>query len=161
MPVLNGKAYWASVVTPNTTFDEDGVYSIDLAVDEENKKSAVAEGLSIKNKGDDRGDFVTIKRKAKRKDGSPNKAPDIMDNMKRPLQNTLIGNGSTVNVLFKTYEWSHKPTNRSGKSADLQAVQVVNLIPYEGSNSASSAFQEIPEGNVTASTSTEFAEIPV
>ena len=161
MPVLNGKAYWASVVTPNTTFDEDGVYSIDLAVDEENKKSAVAEGLSIKNKGDDRGDFVTIKRKAKRKDGSPNKAPDIMDNMKSPLQNTLIGNGSTVNVLFKTYEWSHKPTNRSGKSADLQAVQVVNLIPYEGSNSSSSAFKEIPEGNVTASTSTEFAEIPV
>ena len=161
MPVLNGKAYWASVVTPNTTFDEDGVYSIDLAVDEENKKSAVAEGLSIKNKGDERGDFDTIKRKAKRKDGSANRAPDIMDNMKRPLQNTLIGNGSTVNVLFKTYEWNHKPTNRSGKSADLQAVQVVNLIPYEGSNSGSSAFQEIPEGNVTASTSTEFAEIPV
>ena len=161
MPVLNGKEYWASVVTPNTTFDEDGVYSIHLAVDEENKKSAVAEGLSIKNKGDERGDFVTIKRKAKRKDGSANKAPDVMDGMKRPLQNTLIGNGSTVNVLFKTYEWNHKPTNRSGKSADLQAVQVVNLIPYEGSNSASSAFQEIPEGNVTASTSTEFAEIPV
>ena len=160
MPVLNGKAYWASVVTPNTTFDEDGVYSIDLAVDEENKKSAVSEGLSIKNKGDERGDFVTIKRKAKRKDGSVNRAPDIMDNMKRPLQNTLIGNGSTVNVLFKTYEWNHKPTNRSGKSADLQAVQVVNLIPYEGSNSASSAFKEVPEGNVITSTSTEFAEIP-
>tara|TARA_R100000315_G_C5216146_1_gene129115 strand:- start:398 stop:883 length:486 start_codon:yes stop_codon:yes gene_type:complete len=160
MPVLNGKAYWASVVTPNTTFDEDGVYSIDLAVDEENKKSAVSEGLSIKNKGDERGDFVTIKRKAKRKDGSLNRAPDIMDNMKRPLQNTLIGNGSTVNVLFKTYEWNHKPTNRSGKSADLQAVQVVNLIPYEGSNSASSAFKEVPEGNVITSTSTEFAEIP-
>lgn len=161
MPVLNGKAYWASVVTPNTTFDEDGVYSIDLAVDEENKKSAVTEGLSIKNKGDERGDFVTIKRKAKRKDGSLNRAPDIMDNMKRPLQNTLIGNGSTVNVLFKTYEWNHKPTNRSGKSADLQAVQVVNLIPYEGSNSAASAFKEVPEGNVVTSTSTEFAEIPV
>ena len=160
MPVLNGKAYWASVVTPNTTFDEDGVYSIDLAVDEENKKSAVSEGLSIKNKGDERGDFVTIKRKAKRKDGSLNRAPDIMDNMKRPLQNTLIGNGSTVNVLFKTYEWNHKPTNRSGKSAALQAVQVVNLIPYEGSNSASSAFKEVPEGNVITSTSTEFAEIP-
>ena len=160
MPVLNGKAYWASVVTPNTTFDEDGVYSIDLAVDEENKKSAVSEGLSIKNKGDERGDFVTIKRKAKRKDGSLNRAPDIMDNMKRPLQNTLIGNGSTVNVLFKTYEWNHKPTNRSGKSADLQAVQVVNLIPYEGSNSASSALKEVPEGNVITSTSTEFAEIP-
>jgi hypothetical protein len=38
---------------------------------------------------------------------------------------------------------------------------VVNLIPYEGSNSASSAFKEVPEGNVVTSTSTEFAEIPV
>ena len=77
------------------------------------------------------------------------------------IMNLWSSEPSTVNVLFKTYEWNHKPTNRSGKSADLQAVQVVNLIPYEGSNSASSAFQEIPEGNVTASTSTEFAEIPV
>ena len=33
MPILNGKAYWASVVSPNTTFDADGVYSIDVAVD--------------------------------------------------------------------------------------------------------------------------------
>ena len=161
MPILNGKAYWASVVSPNTTFDEDGVYSVDIAVDSSNKKLAEAEGLSIKNKGDERGDFVTIKRKAKRKDGNPNKAPDVMDGMKRPLQNTLIGNGSDVNVLFKTYEWNHKPTGRTGKSADLQAVQVVNLIAYEGSNSASSAFKEVPEGNVVTSTSTEFAEIPV
>ena len=49
MPVLNGKAYWASVVTPNTTFDEDGVYSIDLAVDEENKKSAVERLKDLKD----------------------------------------------------------------------------------------------------------------
>lgn len=50
MPILNGKAYWASVVTPNTTFDEDGVYSVDIAVDSDNKKLAEAEGLSIKTK---------------------------------------------------------------------------------------------------------------
>ena len=141
MPILNGKAYWASVVSPNTTFDEDGVYSVDIAVDANNKKVAEAEGLSIKNKGDERGDFVTIKRKAKRKDGNPNKAPDVMDGMKRPLQNTLIGNGSDVNVLYKTYEWTHKPTGRSGKSADLQAIQVVNLVAYEGGSSTASEFE--------------------
>ena len=162
MPILNGKAYWASVVSPNTTFDADGVYSVDLAVDAENKKKAEADGLSIKNKGDERGDFVTIKRKAKRKDGSANKAPDVMDGMKRPLQNTLIGNGSDVNVLYKTYEWNHKPTGRSGTSADLQAVQVVNLIPYEGTGSSANAFEEVPEGKVdNPSTTQEFAEIPV
>jgi|TARA_B100000900_G_scaffold276029_1_gene235942 hypothetical protein len=160
MPILNGKAYWASVVSPNTTFDEDGVYSVDLAVDADNKKKAEAEGLSIKNKGDDRGDFVTIKRKAKRKDGSPNKAPDVMDGMKRPLQNTLIGNGSDVNVLFKTYEWTHKPTGRSGKSADLQAIQVVNLVAYEGGSSTASEFEEIPSASNADNSTSEFAEVP-
>jgi hypothetical protein len=160
MPILNGKAYWASVVSPNTTFDEDGVYSVDLAVDADNKKKAEAEGLSIKNKGDDRGDFVTIKRKAKRKDGSPNKAPDVMDGMKRPLQNTLIGNGSDVNVLFKTYEWTHKPTGRSGKSADLQAIQVVNLVAYEGGSSTASEFEEIPSASSADNSTSEFAEVP-
>ena len=160
MPILNGKAYWASVVSPNTTFDEDGVYSVDLAVDADNKKKAEAEGLSIKNKGDDRGDFVTIKRKAKRKDGNPNKAPDVMDGMKRPLQNTLIGNGSDVNVLFKTYEWTHKPTGRSGKSADLQAIQVLNLVAYEGGSSTASEFEEIPSASNADNSTSEFAEVP-
>ena len=160
MPILNGKAYWASVVTPNTTFDEDGVYSVDIAVDSDNKKLAEAEGLSIKNKGDDRGDFVTIKRKAKRKDGNPNKAPDVMDGMKRPLQNTLIGNGSDVNVLYKTYEWTHKPTGRSGKSADLQAIQVINLVAYEGGSSTASEFEEIPSASNADTSTSEVAEVP-
>lgn len=160
MPILNGKAYWASVVSPNTTFDEDGVYSVDIAVDANNKKLAEAEGLSIKNKGDDRGDFVTIKRKAKRKDGNPNKAPDVMDGMKRPLQNTLIGNGSDVNVLYKTYEWTHKPTGRSGKSADLQAIQVINLVAYEGGSSTASEFEEIPSASNADTSTSEFAEVP-
>ena len=28
--VISGKAYWAHVVVPNTTFDSDGVWSIDV-----------------------------------------------------------------------------------------------------------------------------------
>jgi len=32
MPVLSGKAYWASISTPNTTFEPS--YQIDLALDE-------------------------------------------------------------------------------------------------------------------------------
>ena len=75
MTVINGKSYWAQVVAPSTKFDEGGVYSIDVSVDAENKKKAEADGLKIKNKGDERGHFVTIKRKATRKDGTQNRAP--------------------------------------------------------------------------------------
>ena len=55
MSVIQGKAYWASLVNPNTTFDSDGTWSIDVSLDEKNKKIAEADGLTIKNKNDDRG----------------------------------------------------------------------------------------------------------
>ena len=35
--VISGTAYWASLVAPNTTFDSDGVWSIDVCnLDKEN-----------------------------------------------------------------------------------------------------------------------------
>ena len=143
MSVINGKAYWASITNPNTTFDADGVWSIDVGnLSKEQKAIAEKDGLTIKNKGDDRGDFVSIKRNVKRKDGNVNKAPDVLDAQKRTMIDTLIGNGSTVNVLYTTYEWQFK--GRSGVSADLKKIQVVELVPYQGD--ADDAFDVIPDG---------------
>ena len=148
MSVLKGNAYWASIVSPNTTFDSDGVWSIDVSnLDEKNINQAKADGLDVKNKGDDRGDFVTVKRKVRRKDGNMNKAPEVKDAQKRTMINTLIGNGSEVNVLYSTYEWEFK--GRSGVSADLRAVQVTNLIPYNVDADADEAFEVVPDGFVT------------
>ena len=93
MSVIQGKAYWASLINPNTTFDSDGTWSIDVSLDEKNKKIAEADGLTIKNKNDDRGDFVSIKRNVRRKNGDYNKAPTLMDSQKRAMKDTLIGNG--------------------------------------------------------------------
>ena len=148
MSVLKGNAYWASIVSPNTTFDSDGVWSIDVSnLDEKNINQAKADGLDVKNKGDDRGSFVTIKRKVRRKDGNMNKQPEVVDAAKRNIANTMIGNGSEVNVLYSTYEWEFK--GRSGVSADLRAVQVTNLIPYNVDADADEAFEVVPDGFVT------------
>ena len=148
MSVLKGNAYWASIVSPNTTFDSDGVWSIDVAnLDEKNINIAKADGLDVKNKGDDRGSFVTVKRKVRRKDGNMNKQPEVVDAAKRNIANTMIGNGSEVNVLYSTYEWEFK--GRSGVSADLRAVQVTNLIPYNVDADADEAFEVVPDGFVT------------
>ena len=130
MTVITGKAYWASITSPNTTFDADGVWTLDVCnLDKKNIEMVKADGLTIKNKGDDRGDFVTVKRKVKRKDGNENAAPHVVDAQKRPLINTLIGNGSLVNVLYSTYDWEFK--GRKGTSADLKSVQVTDLVPYD------------------------------
>ena len=148
MSVIKGSAYWASIVSPNTTFDSDGVWSIDVGnLDKKNIEVAKNDGLEIKNKGDDRGDFVTVKRKVRRKDGGMNKAPEVKDAQKRTMINTLIGNGSEVNVLYSTYEWEFK--GRSGVSADLRAIQVTNLVPYNVDADADEAFEVVPDGFVS------------
>ena len=67
MSVISGIAYWASITSPNTTFDADGTWSIDVGnLDETNKTLAEKDGLAIKNNGDDIGDYVSIKRNVKR-----------------------------------------------------------------------------------------------
>ena len=99
MSVLKGNAYWASITSPNTTFDSDGVWTIDVGnLDTKNKKMAQEDGLNVKNKGDDRGDFVTIKRKVKNKRGDLNKAPEVVDAQKRAMINTLIGQDRLVTM---------------------------------------------------------------
>jgi hypothetical protein len=148
MSVIKGSAYWASIVSPNTTFDSDGVWSVDVGnLDKKNLGIAKDDGIEIKNKGDDREDFVTIKRRVRRKDGGMNKAPEVKDAQKRTMINTLIGNGSEVNVLYSTYEWEFK--GRSGVSADLRAIQVTNLVPYNTDADADEAFEVVPDGFVS------------
>ena len=52
MSVISGTAYWASITSPNTTFDADGTWSIDVGnLDADNKALAEKDGLAIKNKG--------------------------------------------------------------------------------------------------------------
>ena len=146
MSVISGIAYWAAITNPNTTFDPDGVWSIDVCnLDKKNLDVIKKDGLTVKNKGDDRGDFVTVKRKVRRKDGSLNRAPDLVDGQKRTMTQTLIGIGSEVNVHYTTYDWEFK--GRAGVGADLRAVQVTNLIPYN--TEADEAFDVVDGGFVS------------
>ena len=55
----------------------------------------------------------------------------------------LIGNGSKVNVMYKPYEYTYQ--GRAGKSADLQVVQVVDLVEYSG-NKAEDALPVVDGG---------------
>ena len=62
---ISGKCHYASITEPNTKFDP--VWSIQIEVDDDNRSVIEGAGLPIANKGDDRGDFVTIKRKVLRR----------------------------------------------------------------------------------------------
>ena len=156
MAVLSGKSYWATISSPNTTFEP--VWQIDLAVEGAELEKAKEMSLTIMNKDDDRGSFVRIKRKVNRRDGSTNKAPTLKDSKNHVLTNVAVGNGSDVRVLFKTFDWEY--AGKKGTGADLQAVQVVNLIEYDSGEDfdviddgyiATDAFDDIEVPLVSAS----------
>ena len=151
--VMSGTAYWASVITPNTKFDADGVWTIDVGnLDDLNKKKAQKDGLTIKNKGDEKEDFVTFKRKVRNAKGNLNRQPNVVDANKRLITETMIGNGSKVNVLYEPFEWNFG--GKTGVSADLRAVQVTELVPY--TTEEDDAFTIVPDGF----TSDEAEDIP-
>ena len=126
---ITGKCHYASITEPNTKFDP--VWSIQVEVTDDNREVVEKSGLKVANKGDERGDFVTIKRKVHRKDGTQRTAPLVMDSQNNRWNNDKkIANGSTVNVKAIPYEWDY--AGKSGISADLAAVQIVDFIEYSG-----------------------------
>ena len=142
MPVISGKAYWAKVYTPQASkFNpEDFRYSIDVGnLDKKNIKIATDHGLEVKQderEGGEKGNFITIRRYANKKDGSPNPKPKVVDASLSPM-NSHIGNGSDVNVQFRPY--TYKNGSYKGKMGfSLETVQVTNLIEYIGTSDGSS-----------------------
>ena len=119
MSVISGTAYWASIQSPNTKFEPN--WQIDVGnLDAANKAIAESDGLNVKT-DETKGDYVTIKRKVKRKDGNDNNPPVVVDAQKRPMLE-LVGNGSKVNVLYSTYEWKY-----AGKEEYLQTLKKFRL----------------------------------
>jgi hypothetical protein len=126
---LEGTAHWAHIRKPN---ELSGKYQLDLSIDKKTETQLKAEGITIKNKGDDRGNFVTLTKSAMTKDGTELKGPLVIDAQKNALpEGTLIGNGSKVVVKSSPYEWSFK--GKKGKSLGLTAIQVVDLVEYKSS----------------------------
>ena len=123
--IVEGTAYWASIRQPNTTFEP--MYTINLVVDDEIAKDFAARGHSIREM--EEGPAIVIKRKVNGPNGMTRKAPRLLDSDKNDVD-VLIGNGSTVRVQYSEYDWEYN--KKTGKGLDLQAVQIVNLIPYKG-----------------------------
>ena len=65
--ILTGKCYWASVVEPRAMFEP--AWQVDLCLDEDTKPLVQEAGLKIRNKGDERGEFITLKRKVYGRNG--------------------------------------------------------------------------------------------
>ena len=119
--VLNEvEVMWASVHEVN---EMSGKYQVDaINLNKKQVKSLEAEGIEVQTcdrDEDNRGQFVTLKSTRPIK---------VVDMSKAPLTD-LVGNGSVCNIAWNPFDWKFK--KKTGISAGLQALQVVNLVTYE------------------------------
>ena len=133
--IATGKAKWAKVLphqlVTNDNFKDYNFWSLDLEVTDKERDRLKKEGLRPWHRGgEEETNIFKFTRKETSSKGKELGPPKIVDANKNVWDNGEIGNGSLVKVSFFTYE--HAMTSKAGLGKSLNAVQVVDLVPYEG-----------------------------
>jgi len=137
---VEGFAYWAKLDRPRRNpFISEEQYSIKVYVDARNKKLLESLNLTGSVKKDDIGEGFRFVLNAITKSGKPSIPPKVYDcDMNDVTQDVLIGNGSKVIVEFAILEVLGGPAKGKNK-AFIRNVQIIDLIPYEGTGSGGSS----------------------
>lgn len=117
--IITGKAYWTKLNRKDEYSDK---YQMDIGdLSEKSKELLSSNGVKLKNKEDDRGEFVTPKTRY---------IVPVMDSHKKTIdKDTLIGNGSSVKVKV-AFNKTHPFVDKYGTSLYLNKVQVIELVEY-------------------------------
>ena len=118
---------WARLAKPVNPFGTEQ-YELQIATTDKAKAEELkANHFNVKEKD---GKFVvSLKRKAKKADGSDNGPVRVVNADLSPMENpATIGNGSIGNVIVFQYPYS--AMGRSGIASSLTAVQITKLEEY-------------------------------
>ena len=132
---------WARLDTPVNPFGTEQ-YELQIATADKAKAEVLkANYFNVKEKD---GMFtVSLKRKAKKADGSDNGKVRVVSADLSPMENTrILGNGSVGNVVVFQYPYS--AAGRKGIANSLTAVQVTTLEKYEATAAAEFTAVEAP-----------------
>jgi hypothetical protein len=98
--------------------------------------------------------IIKFKRKETSNKGNIIPPPLVIDSQRNPWPaDTLIGNGSKARIKFSPYGWDAVTGTGRGLSLWLEALQVIDLVPYESRDMAE-GFDDV-EGGYVADTSTD------
>ena len=126
--VLNATAFWANLQSMN---ELSGKYQVDLGLLSDAAVEALeSQGISVRNKEDDRGNFITVKSR------NPIKAYDISGEE----IGALVGNGSQTKAVIGHYDWTFQ--SKKGRSPSLLKMVVSDLVVYNPESSVPTADME-------------------
>lgn len=140
MYTISGVAHWAKVLgDPVPNYAGDGrEWTIDVTPDEEGIRllNEIGLGGKLKNKDDERGQFIAFRQKEKRRDGSLNRRIAVVDEEGQPWPpNRLIGNGTRIDLKFEKKDYG--PGKHPGvypqaiRIRELQEYNPVHFAPIE------------------------------
>ena len=132
--VLNNvRVKYAKVIRPGKAYDDNkpDEWSVNMYVTDEDAKRLEKAGCSARADKDG-GEYFLAKRAVKSGNGKDVDPPRIVDAAKKPWNGDDIGNGSVCNVIVTLFPWNRK--GRTGVFIYLNAMQVVNFVPYKKSD---------------------------
>ena len=117
--IISGKAFWTKLNRKDEYSDK---YQLDVGdLSEKSKEVLTSHGVKLKNKNDDRGEFITARTQY---------LVSVIDSDKKVIDSdTLIGNGSSVRVKVD-FNKTHPFVEKYGTSMYLKKVQVTELVEY-------------------------------
>ena len=117
--IISGKAFWTKLNRKDEYSDK---YQLDVGdLSDKSKEVLTSHGVKLKNKNDDRGEFITARTQY---------LIPVIDSDKKTIdRDTLIGNGSSVRVKVD-FNKNHPFAEKYGTSMYLKKVQVTELVEY-------------------------------
>lgn len=145
---------------PDTKFNEEGDYKVNLVVSKKDAEPLIKSITSIRDKYavatkakkkadlpwvdevDDNGKKtgkVVFKFKVAAKTGDWDRKPKLFDAKGNRVTDVSIGSGTTMKVSFDIFTW---PGGKDGCGVTLQpvAVQIIDLVEYQGSGGSAEDF---------------------
>jgi hypothetical protein len=127
----NVQLNWAKLDRPVEPFGTPQWEVQALTTDKKLADNLAKEHFNVKEK--DGNYVISLKRKALKRDGTPNKPPQVVDSKLQPMDPKVIGNGSIGNIMV--YQYEYDMMGRQGIGTMLSGVQVTTLNKYNPSAS--------------------------
>lgn len=114
---IKATIYWANLSVKNSMSNK---YQFDMGNLSSGAVSALEErGLKPRNKGDEKGDFITVK----------SNNPIRAYNTSGDEISCLVGNGSEATAVIGHYDWK-SPAGQSGRSPSCLKLVITDLNEY-------------------------------